>query len=49
MGHMLHHQGLPLDEEMFNDERKADRHKREIESRLVAGLVEQEDLDNSSD
>ena len=41
MGHTLHHQGLPLDEEMIDDERKADRKKREIESRLVAGLVEQ--------
>jgi hypothetical protein len=25
MGHTLHHQGLPLDEEMLLDEQRADR------------------------
>jgi 3,4-dihydroxy 2-butanone 4-phosphate synthase/GTP cyclohydrolase II len=49
MGHTLHHQGLPLDEEMVNAERKADRRKHEIESRLAAGLVEQSDLEKSGE
>jgi 3,4-dihydroxy 2-butanone 4-phosphate synthase / GTP cyclohydrolase II len=44
LGHTLHHQGLPLDEQMFRDERRADRAKV-AESRLVAGLVEQSDLE----
>jgi 3,4-dihydroxy 2-butanone 4-phosphate synthase / GTP cyclohydrolase II len=46
LGHTLHHQGLPLDEQMFRDERRADRDKKVAESRLVAGLVEQSDLDS---
>ena len=37
LGHTLHHQGLPLDEDMFRAEREADRRKKEVESRLVAG------------
>jgi 3,4-dihydroxy 2-butanone 4-phosphate synthase/GTP cyclohydrolase II len=45
LGHTLHHQGLPLDEQMFRDERRADRDKKVAESRLVAGLVEQSDLE----
>jgi hypothetical protein len=31
---------------MFRAERESDRRKREVESRLVAGLVEQSDLEN---
>src|SRR5919197_1450312 len=46
LGHALHHQGLPLDEDLFRAEREADRRKKEVESRLVAGLVEQSDLEN---
>jgi 3,4-dihydroxy 2-butanone 4-phosphate synthase/GTP cyclohydrolase II len=46
LGHMLHHQGLPLDEELFHDEREADRRKKEVESRLVMGVVDQSDLEN---
>jgi 3,4-dihydroxy 2-butanone 4-phosphate synthase/GTP cyclohydrolase II len=46
LGHTLHHQGLPLDEDMFREERHADRRKKVAESRLVAGLVEQSDLEN---
>jgi 3,4-dihydroxy 2-butanone 4-phosphate synthase / GTP cyclohydrolase II len=45
LGHKLHHQGLPLDEDMFREERHADRQKKVAESRLVAGLVEQSDLE----
>src|SRR6185312_4280729 len=45
LGHMLHHQGLPLDEQLFREEREADRRKKEVESRLVMGVVEQADLD----
>jgi 3,4-dihydroxy 2-butanone 4-phosphate synthase/GTP cyclohydrolase II len=45
LGHTLHHQGLPLDEDMFRQERSADRRRKVAESRLVAGLVEQSDLD----
>jgi 3,4-dihydroxy 2-butanone 4-phosphate synthase / GTP cyclohydrolase II len=45
LGHTLHHQGLPLDEQMFQEEQRADRAKKVAESRLVAGLVEQSDLD----
>ena len=44
LGHTLHHQGLPLDEDLFRAERESDRRKKEVESRLVAGLVEQRDL-----
>ena len=29
MGHTLHHQGLALDEQMIQDERAADRKRRE--------------------
>jgi 3,4-dihydroxy 2-butanone 4-phosphate synthase/GTP cyclohydrolase II len=47
LGHMLHHQGLPLDEDMFRQERAADRRRKEIESRLAVGLVEQADLEDS--
>jgi 3,4-dihydroxy 2-butanone 4-phosphate synthase/GTP cyclohydrolase II len=43
LGHKLHHQGLPLDEDMLFEEERADRAK-EIESRLVMGLVEEKDL-----
>jgi 3,4-dihydroxy 2-butanone 4-phosphate synthase/GTP cyclohydrolase II len=46
LGHTLHHQGLPLDEQMFREERRADRAKKVAESRLVAGLVEQSDLES---
>jgi 3,4-dihydroxy 2-butanone 4-phosphate synthase/GTP cyclohydrolase II len=45
LGHKLHHQGLPLDEDMFREERRVDRQKKVAESRLVAGLVEQSDLE----
>jgi 3,4-dihydroxy 2-butanone 4-phosphate synthase/GTP cyclohydrolase II len=46
LGHTLHHQGLPLDEQMFREERRADRDRKVAESRLVAGLVEQSDLES---
>ena len=46
LGHALHHQGLPLDEDMFREERDADRAKKVAESRLVAGLVEQSDIES---
>jgi 3,4-dihydroxy 2-butanone 4-phosphate synthase / GTP cyclohydrolase II len=45
LGHTLHHQGLPLDEQMFREERHADQARKVAESRLVAGLVEQSDLE----
>jgi 3,4-dihydroxy 2-butanone 4-phosphate synthase/GTP cyclohydrolase II len=45
LGHTLHHQGLPLDEAMFQEEQRADRARKVAESRLVAGLVEQADLE----
>jgi 3,4-dihydroxy 2-butanone 4-phosphate synthase/GTP cyclohydrolase II len=45
LGHALHHQGLPLDEDMFRDEEREDRRRKVAESRLVAGLVEQSDLE----
>src|SRR5688572_8374559 len=45
MGHMLHHQGLPLDEQLFAQERESDRRKKEVESRLVMGVVDQADLE----
>src|SRR3954462_4590199 len=35
LGHTLHHQGLPLDEDLFRAEREADRRKKVAESRLV--------------
>jgi 3,4-dihydroxy 2-butanone 4-phosphate synthase / GTP cyclohydrolase II len=47
LGHTLHHQGLPLDEQLFREERAADRRRKEVESRLVMGVVEQSDLENS--
>jgi len=47
LGHALHHQGLPLDEAMFQEERRTDRERKVAESRLVAGLVEQSDLEGS--
>jgi 3,4-dihydroxy 2-butanone 4-phosphate synthase / GTP cyclohydrolase II len=47
LGHTLHHQGLPLDEDMFREERQTDRRRKVAESRLVAGLVEQSDLEAS--
>jgi 3,4-dihydroxy 2-butanone 4-phosphate synthase/GTP cyclohydrolase II len=28
LGHMLHHQGLPLDEEMIHEEHRKDRKRR---------------------
>jgi 3,4-dihydroxy 2-butanone 4-phosphate synthase/GTP cyclohydrolase II len=46
LGHALHHQGLPLDEDMFREERQADRQKEVAESRLVTGMVEQRDLED---
>jgi 3,4-dihydroxy 2-butanone 4-phosphate synthase/GTP cyclohydrolase II len=46
LGHMLHHQGLPLDEQLFREEREADRRKKEVESRLALGVVDQSDLEN---
>jgi 3,4-dihydroxy 2-butanone 4-phosphate synthase/GTP cyclohydrolase II len=49
LGHTLHHQGLPLDEHMFQEERRADQRRKVAESRLVAGLVEQSDLERSLD
>jgi 3,4-dihydroxy 2-butanone 4-phosphate synthase/GTP cyclohydrolase II len=45
LGHALHHQGLPLDEAMFHEEQRVDRARKVAESRLVAGLVEQADLE----
>jgi 3,4-dihydroxy 2-butanone 4-phosphate synthase / GTP cyclohydrolase II len=45
LGHTLHHQGLPLDEAMFQEEQRVDRARKVAESRLVAGLVEQADLE----
>jgi 3,4-dihydroxy 2-butanone 4-phosphate synthase/GTP cyclohydrolase II len=45
LGHTLHHQGLPLDEDMFREERRLDSTRKVAESRLVSGLVEQSDLD----
>ncbi len=47
LGHTLHHQGLPLDEQLFAKERESDRRKKEVESRLVMGVVDQADLENS--
>src|SRR5688500_12354736 len=47
LGHTLHHQGLPLDEQLFREEREADRRKKEVESRLVMGVVDQSDLEHS--
>jgi 3,4-dihydroxy 2-butanone 4-phosphate synthase/GTP cyclohydrolase II len=47
LGHTLHHQGLPLDEQLFQQERKADRRRKEVESRLVMGVVEQSDLERN--
>ena len=44
LGHTLHHQGLPLDEQMFREER-APTAPKEVESRLVTGVVEQSDLE----
>jgi 3,4-dihydroxy 2-butanone 4-phosphate synthase/GTP cyclohydrolase II len=46
LGHTLHHQGLPLDEQLFREERESDRRKKEVESRLALGVVDQADLDN---
>jgi 3,4-dihydroxy 2-butanone 4-phosphate synthase / GTP cyclohydrolase II len=46
LGHTLHHQGLPLDEQLFREERESDRRKKEVESRLVMGVVDQSDLEN---
>jgi 3,4-dihydroxy 2-butanone 4-phosphate synthase/GTP cyclohydrolase II len=45
LGHTLHHQGLPLDEQLFKEERDTDRRRKEVESRLVMGVVDQADLD----
>ena len=45
LGHTLHHQGLPLDEQLFREEREADRRRKEVESRLVMGVVDQSDLE----
>jgi 3,4-dihydroxy 2-butanone 4-phosphate synthase / GTP cyclohydrolase II len=45
LGHALHHQGLPLDEQLFQAEREADRRRKEVESRLVMGVVDQADLE----
>jgi 3,4-dihydroxy 2-butanone 4-phosphate synthase/GTP cyclohydrolase II len=46
LGHTLHHQGLPLDEDMFREERDIDRRRKVAESRLVTGMVEQSDLED---
>ena len=46
LGHTLHHQGLPLDEQLFQEERRSDRRRKEVESRLVMGVVDQSDLEN---
>ncbi len=46
LGHTLHHQGLPLDEDMFREERDSDRRRKVAESRLVTGMVEQSDLED---
>jgi 3,4-dihydroxy 2-butanone 4-phosphate synthase/GTP cyclohydrolase II len=46
LGHTLHHQGLPLDEDMFREERQSDRRRKIAESRLVTGMVEQSDLED---
>jgi 3,4-dihydroxy 2-butanone 4-phosphate synthase/GTP cyclohydrolase II len=46
LGHTLHHQGLPLDEDMFREERQTDRRRKVAESRLVTGMVEQSDLED---
>jgi 3,4-dihydroxy 2-butanone 4-phosphate synthase / GTP cyclohydrolase II len=46
LGHALHHQGLPLDEHMFREEREVDRSREVAESRLVTGMVEQADLED---
>jgi 3,4-dihydroxy 2-butanone 4-phosphate synthase/GTP cyclohydrolase II len=46
LGHTLHHQGLPLDEDMFRQERQSDRRRKVAESRLVTGMVEQSDLED---
>ncbi len=46
LGHTLHHQGLPLDEDMFREERQADRDRKVAESRLVTGMVDQSDLED---
>jgi 3,4-dihydroxy 2-butanone 4-phosphate synthase/GTP cyclohydrolase II len=46
LGHTLHHQGLPLDEDMFREERQSDRRRKVAESRLVTGMVEQSDLED---
>jgi 3,4-dihydroxy 2-butanone 4-phosphate synthase/GTP cyclohydrolase II len=45
LGHTLHHQGLPLDEQLFQEERESDRRRKEVESRLVMGVVDQSDLE----
>jgi 3,4-dihydroxy 2-butanone 4-phosphate synthase / GTP cyclohydrolase II len=45
LGHTLHHQGLPLDEQLFQEEREADRRRKEVESRLVLGVADQSDLE----
>src|SRR5687767_5393833 len=47
LGHTLHHQGLPLDEQLFREEREADRRRKEVESRLVMGVDDQSDLENT--
>ncbi len=49
LGHKLHHQGLPLDEQMISEERISDRRKKEVESRLAAGLAEQSDVESAGD
>jgi 3,4-dihydroxy 2-butanone 4-phosphate synthase/GTP cyclohydrolase II len=46
LGHTLHHQGLPLDEDMFREERQTDQRRKVAESRLVTGMVEQSDLED---
>jgi 3,4-dihydroxy 2-butanone 4-phosphate synthase/GTP cyclohydrolase II len=46
LGHMLHHQGMPLDEEMFREEERSDRRREVADSRLVTGLAQQSDLED---
>ena len=37
MGHLLHHQGLALDEEMIAEERRADRARDEAKGEGLGG------------
>ena len=37
MGHLLHHQGLPLDEQMLQNEKIADREREETTAERERG------------